>query len=162
MFLKYAVGEDSNTTDCKEIKPINPKGNQILNIHWKDWCWSWNSNTLATWCKELTHLKRPWFWERLKAGGEGVDRGWAGWMASPTKWTWIWVNSGNWWSTGRPGGLQSMGSQRVRHDWATERLDWTAWRNRHRDQNYGHGEGRRERVRCVERVTWKLMLPCVN
>ena len=47
----------------------------VLNIHWKDWCWSWSSNTLATWCEELTHLKRPWCWERLKAGGEGDNRG---------------------------------------------------------------------------------------
>ena len=59
--------------DCKEIKPVNPKGNQSW-VHWKDWCWSWNSNTLATWCKELTPWKRPWCWERLKAGEEG-DRG---------------------------------------------------------------------------------------
>ena len=57
----------------------------VLNIHWKDWCWSWNSNTLATWCKDLTPWKRPWCWERLKAGGEGDDRGWDGWMASPTR-----------------------------------------------------------------------------
>ena len=83
----------------------------------KDWCRSWNSNTLATWCEELTHWKRPWCWERLKVGGEGDDRGWDGWMASPTRWTWVGVNSGNWWWTGRPGVLQSMGSQRVRHDW---------------------------------------------
>ena len=52
----------------------------VLNIHWKDWCWSWNSNTLATWCEELTHWKRPWCWERLKAEGEGDDRGWDGWI----------------------------------------------------------------------------------
>ena len=84
----------------------------------------WNSNSLATWCKELTHWKRLWCWERLKAGGEGDDRGWDGWMASPTWWTWVWVNSGSWWWTGRPGVLQSMGSQRVRHDWVTE-LNWT-------------------------------------
>ena len=109
--------------DCKEIQPVHPKGNQsCLNIHWKDWFWSWNSNTLATWCKELTHLKRPWCWERLKEGGEGDDRGWDGWMASQTQWTWVWVNSGSW--TGKPGMLQSMGSQRVGHDWATE-LNWT-------------------------------------
>ena len=60
-----------------------------LNIHWKDWWYSlkdWNSNTLATWCNELTHWKRPWCWERLKAGGEGGDRGWDGWMASLTQW----------------------------------------------------------------------------
>ena len=67
-----------------------------------------------------THWKRPWCKERLKAGGEGDDRGWDGWMASPTQWTWVWVNSGTWWWTGRPGLLQSMWSQRVRHDWATE------------------------------------------
>ena len=84
------------------------------------WCWSWNSNTLATWCDELTHWRRPWCWERLKAGGEGDDRGWDGCMASPTRWTWVWVSSGTWWWTGRPGVLPSMGSQRVRHDWATE------------------------------------------
>ena len=69
---------------------------EILNIHWKDWCWSWNLNTLAMWCEEVTHLKRPWYWERLKAGGEGDNRGWDGWMASPTRWTWVWVNSGSW------------------------------------------------------------------
>ena len=61
----------------------------ILNIHWKDWCWSWSSNTLATWCKELTHWKRLWCWEKLRAGGEGGDRGWDGCMASPIQWTWV-------------------------------------------------------------------------
>ena len=89
---------------------------------WKDWCWSWNSNTLANWCKELTDLKRPWCWERLRAG-EGDDRGWDGWMASLTRGTWVWVNAGSWWWTGRPGGLWFMGSQRVGHDWVTE-LNW--------------------------------------
>ena len=69
-------------------------------------------------------LKRPWSWERLRAGGEGDDRRWDGWMASPTQWTWVWVDSGSWWWTGRPGELQFMGSQRVRHNWATE-LSWT-------------------------------------
>ena len=81
---------------------------------------SWSSNTLAIWCEELTHLKRPWCWERLKAGGEGDDREWDGWMASPTGWTWVWASSGSWWWTGRPGVLQSMGSQRVGYDWVTE------------------------------------------
>ena len=76
-----------------------------MEIHWKDWCWSWNANTLATWCKELTHLKRPWCWERLKVGGEGDDRGWDGWMPSLTQWTWVWVSSGSWWWTGKPGVL---------------------------------------------------------
>ena len=80
--------------DCKEIQPVYPKG--VLGVHWKDWCWSWNSNILASWFEELSHLKRPWCWERLRAGGEGDDKGWDGWMASPTQWTWIWVNSGSW------------------------------------------------------------------
>ena len=74
----------------------------VLNIHWKDWCWSWNSNTLATWCEELIHLKRPWCWERLK-GGEGDDRGWDDWMASLTQWAWVRVNSRICWWTGSPG-----------------------------------------------------------
>ena len=94
----------------------------VLNIHWKDWCWSWNYNNLATWYKELTHLKRPSCWERLRAGGEGDNRGWDGWVASPTQWTWVWVNSGVWWCTGKSGVLQSM-DHRVGHDWATE-LNW--------------------------------------
>ena len=108
---------------------------------WNDWCWSWNSNTLATWCEELTHLKRPWCWERLKKVGEGDDTGWDGWMASPTPWTWVWANSGRLWKTGRPGVLQSMGSQRVRRDWATE-LNWTEsitgthWKGAFSQENY--------------------------
>ena len=84
----------------------------------------WNSSTLATSCKEWTHWKRLWCWEGLGAGGEGDDRGWDGWMASLTWWTWVWVNSRSWWWTGRPGMLRFMGSQRVGHDWATE-LNWT-------------------------------------
>ena len=90
-----------------------------LNIHWKRWCWSWSCNTLATWCKEPTHWKRPWCWERLKAGGKGDDTGWDGWMASLTLWAWVSANSRRWWRTGKPGVLQSMGSQRVGHNWAT-------------------------------------------
>ena len=97
-------------------------------MYWKDWCWSWNSNTLATWCEELTDLKRPWCWERLRAGGEGDNRRWDDWMASLTQWTRVWVDSGSWWWTGRPGILWSMGSRRVGHDWVTE-LNWTELNN---------------------------------
>ena len=104
-----------------------------LRVHWKNRCWSWNSNTLATLCKGLPHWKRLWCWEGLGAGGEGDDRGWDGWMASPTRWTWVWVNSGSWWWTGKPGVLRFMGSQRVGHDWATE-LNWTAPRKKSYDQ----------------------------
>ena len=95
----------------------------ILNVHWRDWCWSWKLQYFGHLMEKLTHLKRPWCWERLGAGGERDDRGWDGWMASPTQWTWVWMNSGSWRWTGRPGVLQFMGSQRVGHDWATE-LNW--------------------------------------
>ena len=112
--------------DCKEIQPV-------LNIHWKDWLWSRNSNTLAIWCEELTHLKWPWCWERLKAGGEGDDGGWDGWMASLTSCTWVWASSRSWWWTGKPDVLQSMGSQIVRHDWVTElnsfKHCWRKWKS---------------------------------
>ena len=80
----------------------------------------WNSNTLATWCEELTPWERPWCWERLKPEGKGDDRGSDGWMASPTWWTWVWASSRCWWWTGKPGMLQSMGSKRVGHDWRAE------------------------------------------
>ena len=76
--------------------------------------------------RRVDYWKRPWCREGLRAGGEGDDRGWDGWMASLTRWTWVWVNSRSWWWTGRPGVLQFMGSQRVGHDWATEltELNW--------------------------------------
>ena len=83
---------------------------------------SLDSSALTTWWEELTHWKRPWCWERLKVV-EGDDRGWDGWMASLTQWTWVWINSESWQWTGRPDVLQSMGSQRVGHDWGTE-LNW--------------------------------------
>ena len=99
--------------------------NQVKSVHWKDWCWSWSSNTLATWCEELIHRKRPLCSERLKAGREGDDRGWDGWMASPTQWTWVWASSGGWWRRGEAGVLQSMELLRVRHDLATEQSTTT-------------------------------------
>ena len=95
-----------------------------LGFLWKEWCSNWNSSTLATSCEELSHWKRLWCWEGLGAGREGGDRGWDGWMASLTRWTWVWVNSGSWWWTGRPGVLHFIGSQRIGHDWATE-VNWT-------------------------------------
>ena len=75
------------------------------------------------WCEELTYLKRPWCWERLKVGEEEGNRGQNGWMASPVRWIWVWVSSRSWWWTGKPAMLQSMGSQRIRYDWVTE-LNW--------------------------------------
>ena len=116
-----AVGEDSWESLGLQGDPTSPLWRRsALGFLWKEWCWSWNSSTLATSCEELTHWKRLWCWEGLGVGGKGDDRGWDGWMASPTRWTWVWVNSGSWWWTGRPGVLWFMGSQRVGHDWATE------------------------------------------
>ena len=124
MLLNYGIGEDSWESLGLQGDPTSPSWRRsVLGIHWKDWCWSWNSNTLATSCKELSHWKRPWCWEGLGAGGEGDGRGWDGWMASLTQWTWVWVDSGSWWWTGRPGVLWFIGLQRVGHNWATE-LNW--------------------------------------
>ena len=110
--------------DCREIRPIHPKWNQS---------WAFIEGTdpgsetpilLVTWWEELTHLKRRWCLERLKARGEVDNRGWDRWMASVTRWTWVWASFGSWGWTGRPGVLQSIGLQRVRHNWVTE-LNWT-------------------------------------
>ena len=124
--FELCVGEDSwESLWLQGDQPVHPK-----------WEQSWvfidrtivEAKTPILWPPDVKnwHLKRPWCWERLKAGGQGGDRGWDGWMASPTQWAWVWVSSGNWWWTGRPGVLQSMGSQRVRHDWMME-LNWV-WR----------------------------------
>ena len=91
----------SNQSILKKVSP---------GVHWKDLCWGWNSNTLATLCKELTHWKRPWCWEGLGAVGEGNDRGQDGWISSLNRWTWVWVIFASWWWTGRPGILRFMGS----------------------------------------------------
>ena len=83
MLLNCGVREDSSKSLGLQGDPTSPSQRKsVLNIHWKEWCWSWSFNNLATWCKELTHWKRPWCWERLKVGGEGDDRGWDGWMES--------------------------------------------------------------------------------
>ena len=117
--------------DYKEVQPVNPTGN-----HSWIFCWGWNSNTLATWCEELTHLKRLLCWEGLKVEGEGDDRGWDGWMPSLMQWTWVWVGSQSWWWTGKPGALQSMGSHWVRHNCATD-LNWLiAYFNTYINNNY--------------------------
>ena len=107
----------------KDIKPVNPKGNQ-------SWIFIGRTDVEAEtpifWPPDVKNwlLGKDWGWERLKVGGEGDNRGWDGWMASPTQWTWVWVNSRSWWWTGRPGMLQSMRLQRVGCYWATE-LKWT-------------------------------------
>ena len=94
----------------------------VLNIHWKDWCWSWNSNFLATWWEELAHLKRPWCWERLKVEGEEDNRCWDSWMASVTQWTWVWASSG---SCDGQGGLVCSSAWGREDSDTTEGLNWT-------------------------------------
>ena len=125
MLLNCGVGKTlESPLDCKEIQPVHPKGDQ-----------SWvfigrtdvDAETPILWPTDVKSWligKKPWCWERLRAGGEGDNRGWDGWMASPTQWTWVWVDSRSWWWTRRPGMLQFMGLQRVGHDWETE-LNWT-------------------------------------
>ena len=125
MLLNCDVGKDSWESLGLQGDPTSQSWRKsVLNIHWKDWCWSWNANTLATWCEELTPWKRPWCWERLKAGGEGDNRGWDGWMALPTQWAWVWASSGSWIWTGKPGVLQSVGLQRARNNWVTKLTDY--------------------------------------
>ena len=112
-----------SSLDCKEIKPVNSKGNQPwifigrtdakLKLQYFG-CLMWRANS----------LEKTLMLGKMKAGGEGGNRGWDGWMASLTQLTWVWVNSGSWWWAGRPGVLQSMGWQRVGHDWMTE-LNWS-------------------------------------
>ena len=144
-------------SDCKEIQPVHPKeispeysleGSKL----------KLKPNSLATWCKELTHLKRPWCWERLKAGGEGDDKGWDGWMASPT-WIWVWVNSGSWWWTGRPGVLQSMGSQRVR---MTERVNRTESEVLYGILTQGKRQRPRQASHALTKTTAALLARCTR
>jgi len=107
----------SNQSILKEISPEYSLEGQMLKL---------KLYYFATWCEELTHLKRSWCWERLKAGGEEENGGWYAWIAWPTQWTWVWVDSGSRWWSGRPNILLSLGSQRIRHDWKTE-LNWTEY-----------------------------------
>ena len=123
MLLNYGVEEDSwDSLELQRYQTSSSQSKSVLNIHWNDWCWSWNSSTLSTWCEELAHWKRPWCWERLRAGGEEDDRGWDGWMASLTQWTWVWVNSGSWWQTGKTGCCSPLGHNKLD---TTEQLNWT-------------------------------------
>ena len=107
--------------DSKEIQPVHPKEKQFWIFIGRT---DAEAETPLFWPTDVkwTHWKRPWWWERLKAGGEGDDRGWDGWMTLPTQWTWVWVGSWSWWWTGRPGVLQSTGHKEL----AATKLIWNS------------------------------------
>ena len=158
MLSNCDAGEDSwESFGQQGDQTIQSSRKSVLNIHWKEWCWS--SNTFAEesaffHCEELTHWKRPWCWERLRVG-EGDDRGWDVWMGSMTGWTWVSASCRSRWWTGKPGVLQSMGSQSLTllSDW-TE-LNWfirfliISWKNRGTSKRY-----------CQPWVACKLQVCC--
>ena len=110
--------------DCREIQPVRSWANQSRIFIVRTDAETETARLWATWCEELTHLKRSWCWERLKTGGKWNNRGWDGWMESLIRWTWVLESSRSWWWTGKPSVLQSMGSQRVGHDWVTTEPCW--------------------------------------
>ena len=107
------LGQQGNPNSQTYVK-------SVLNIHWNDWYWSWNSKPLATWCKEMIHWKRPWCWERLQVG-EGDNREWDGWTASRTQWTLVWVSSDL--GDGQ-GSLVCCSPWGCKHSYNTEWLNW--------------------------------------
>ena len=109
--------------DCKEIQAVHSEGDQPWHFFGRN---DAKAETPVLWPPHVKSwlIGKDWCWEGLVAGGEGDDRGWDGWMASLTHWTWVWVNSGSWWWTGRPGVLRFMGLQRAGHDWAMD-LIWS-------------------------------------
>ena len=157
MLLNCGVGEDSWKSLGMQEDPTSPSlRKSVLNIHWKDWCWSWNSNTFAIWCKELTPWERSWCWERLKMGAEGDDRGWDGWMASLSQCTWGWVTPGV--GDGQ-GGLVCC-SPWSRKEWGT--TDWLNWT----DLMLGRIEDRRKRgqqkMRWLDGITKSMNMSWIN
>ena len=120
MLLDCGVGDDSWESLGLQEDPTGPSWERsVLGVHWKDWCWGWSANTLATWWDELAYLKRPWCWERLRAGGEGDNRGWDGWMVG-----WVWVNSRNlWWTQAWNAAVHG-----IARSW-TRLSDWTELSN---------------------------------
>ena len=162
MLLNCGVGEDS-------WESLRLQGNQtsqlerksVLNMHWTDWWWSWNSNILATWFKEPTYGKRPWCWEELRAGGKGGIRGWDSWMASLTQWTWVLPSSRRYQRTGKPSVLQSTRSQEC--TWLS---DWTTATEHISDcpraKDLGEGAGLQGQLKLTPRAVCKQTHLLIN
>ena len=121
MLSNSGAGDSSWESLGQQEDQTNTKKKSTLNIHWMNWCWSWSSKTLATWCKEQTDWKRLWYWEILRTRGEGGDRGWDGWLVSTTQWTWV---------EQTPGDTERQGSLVCWSSWSHTRLsDWTTTTN---------------------------------
>ena len=142
--------------DCREIQPVHSEGDQLWVFFGRN---DAKVETLVLWpshakfWRTVDSLEKTLMLGGIGAGGEGDNRWWNGWMASLTRWTWVWVNSGSWWWTGRPGVLRFMGLQSVGHDWATERK-WTEpslWRRQWQPTLVllpGKSHGQRSLVGC--------------
>ena len=120
MLLNCGVETLESPLDCKKVQPVHPKGDQ-------SWVFIGRTDAKAETPILWPPHAKSWFIGKDPDAGrdwgqeeKGDDRGWDGWMSTLTQWTWVWVNSGSWWWTGRPGVLRFMGSQRVGHGWVTE------------------------------------------
>ena len=163
MLLNCGVGEDSWESLGLQGDPTSPFWRRsALGFLWKEWGSSWNSSTLATWFEELTHWKRLWCWEGLGERGEGDDRGWDGWMASLTRWMWVWVNSGSWWWTG--GGLACCDSWGRKESDTTERLNWTelSWKSSFTLCNWGSLASGKKTIKHIKKKHFTVNFLTVN
>ena len=155
----YGVEDSWESLREQGVPTSQSQRKPTLIIHWKDWCWSWSSDTLATWWKEPTPWKRPWSWERLKAGRERDDRGWDTWIASLSQWTWVWANSGSWWWTGKPACCSPGGRKKS---------DTTEWLNSSKSSlwrqpcrvavavwpQFSEGKCNKPQLQFIKRLTW--------
>ena len=128
MLLNCGVGDSQESLGLQGYWTSPSLRKSVLTIQWKDWCWSWNPNNFGHLMWRTESLEKTLMLGKIEGERRRGRLGWDCWIASPTQWTWVWVNSGSWWWTVKPGVLQSMGSQRVGHTWMTE-LNWTLWDN---------------------------------
>ena len=124
MLLNCGVREDSWESLGLQRDPTSQSSRKsVLNIHWKAWCWSWNPQYFGHLTHRTDSFEKTLMLGKIEGRRRKDDRRWDGWMASTTRWTWVWASSRSWWWTGRPGVLLPIGWQRVRHNWVTELTD---------------------------------------